>query len=948
MGRRKKLKKELICEDWCFICKDGGSLRICDYKDCLKAYHPECVGKNDSMLENEDIWACNWHYCFLCNKVSKFYCFCCPFSVCGRCLHNAEFTLVRRNKGFCNDCLELTLLIEENRDVDSNGHKIDFNDQDTLEFLFKEYWLVTKKKEGFTSEEIISTYNVLKSGKKCSHDSDSFEYNEGEEDISEFEDGKQLIMSDYDEYFNDSEERKQVGRRKRSKRKLSVVKRDLNSKKKEFIGWGSKPLMEFLTSIGKDTNRELSEYDIATIIIEYCKENKLFHPERNKKIICDSRLQPLFRRKSLNKNSIHNLLTAHLAENMDHSEDELGCYSPTLNEDVLVAGKKQQHAISSVKRHDQSKKEVVEVKKSCFASVVPKNIKLVYLKRSLVEELSKQLENFDDKIIGSLVRVKADPNDYLQKNSYQLVQVTGIKKPSIMNSEILLQVSNMVKEVLITKLSDDDFSEEECEDLHQRVKNGLLKRPTVVELDQKARSLHEDITKHWIGREIVSLQNRVNRANEKGWRRELSEYLDNLLLLQSPAEQSRLLNEVPEVIAETIDEEPEPAYEDSTRKEGQECKDGSSDSAPSRTSKTSSGNLEGNGISYHLTDNPGQQEMITAVAAVITGKSVQVEEPVLTTEMNNVDHLSCMNCYEATMSPSSHDASQEPSTPSSPQVQAHTPPPDPPQSFTLAIASESTSPNPVNSMPLENQEIMVTRASAEQCASTSAPSHETSGPPFSNLGEAQAFFAEVDHMLDESMKDFPESLPMPVAPQDINQAKCVLYQYRFLNFESLMDPDQRDQFNSSLELLLKANYFPSSVLNMVRRFHMNFVSNINLYLKSQETVETVDKNIEDTMALRGCLENNRGRFDQVMRDIKLRTDEIDELTKHLEEKLKLRADLEAEANDLAELSKTSKEALARSVHTYKTLEKNRKEAEEAIEQIEAFWEHFRIQTSKFL
>ncbi|KAK1565262.1 hypothetical protein Q3G72_022719 [Acer saccharum] len=941
MGRRKKLKKELICEDWCFICKDGGSLRICDYKDCLKAYHPECVGKNDSMLENEDIWACNWHYCFLCNKVSKFYCFCCPFSVCSRCLHNAEFTLARRNKGFCNDCLELTLLIEENRNVDSNGNKIDFNDQDTLEFLFKEYWLVTKKKEGFTSEEIISTSNLLKSGKKCSHDSDSYEYNEGEEDISEFEDGKQLIISDYDEYLNDSEDQhKQVGRRKRSKRKLSVVKRDLSSKKKEFIGWGSKPLMEFLTSIGKDTNLELSEYDIATIIIEYCKENKLFHPERNKKIICDSRLQPLFRRKSVNKYSIHNLLSAHLAENMDHSEDELGCYSQTLDEDDLVAGKKQQHASSSIKRHDQSKKEVVEVKKSCFASVVPKNIKLVYLKRSLVEELSKQLENFDDKVMGSLVRVKSDPNDYLQKYSYHLVYVTGIKKTSIMNSEILLHVSNMVKGVPITKLSDDDFLEEECEDLHQRMKNGLLKRPTVVELDQKARSLHEDITKHWIGREIVSLQNRVNRANEKGWRRELSEYLDNLLLLQTPAEQSRLLNEVPEVIAETIDE-PEPAYEDSTRKEGQESKDGSSDSAPSRTSKTSSCNLEGKSISCclnDLTDNPG--------------KSAQVEEPVLTPEMNNVDHLSCMNCYEATTFPSSHDASQEPPTPSSPQVQAHTPPPppppDPPQSSPLATASESTSPNPVYSMPLENQEIMVTRASAEQCASTSAPSHETPGPPYSSLGEAQAFFAEVDQMLDESLKDFPESLPMPVAPQDINQAKCVLYQYRFLNFESLMDPDQSDQFNSSLELLLKANYFPPSVLNMVRRFHMDFVSNINLYLKSQDTVETVDKNIEDTMALRGCLENNRGRFDQVMRDIKLRTDEIDELTKQLEEKLKLRADLEAEANDLAQLSKTSKDALARGVHTYKTLEKNRKEAEEAIEQIEAFWEHFRIQTSKFL
>ena len=61
--------------------------------------------------------------------------------------------------------------------------------------------------------------------------------------------------------------------------------------------------------------------------------------------------------------------------------------------------------------------------------------------------------------------------------------------------------------------------------------------------------------------------------------------------------------------------------------------------------------------------------MIVAAAAVITGKSAQVEEPVLTPEMNNVDHLSCMNCYEATMSPSYHDASREPTTPSSPQGQ---------------------------------------------------------------------------------------------------------------------------------------------------------------------------------------------------------------------------------------------------------------------------------------
>ncbi|XP_031258480.1 zinc finger CCCH domain-containing protein 44-like [Pistacia vera] len=59
MGRRNKLKKEEIAEDWCFICKDGGSLRICDYRDCLKSYHPDCLGQDDSLLESKDQWACD-------------------------------------------------------------------------------------------------------------------------------------------------------------------------------------------------------------------------------------------------------------------------------------------------------------------------------------------------------------------------------------------------------------------------------------------------------------------------------------------------------------------------------------------------------------------------------------------------------------------------------------------------------------------------------------------------------------------------------------------------------------------------------------------------------------------------------------------------------------------------------------------------------------------------
>ncbi|KAE9588334.1 hypothetical protein Lalb_Chr22g0354251 [Lupinus albus] len=61
---------------------------------------------------------------------------------------------------------------------------------------------------------------------------------------------------------------------------------------------------------------------------------------------------------------------------------------------------------------------------------------------------------------------------------------------------------------------------EECKDLHQRVKDGLVKKPMIVDVERTARALHEDMTKHWLARELTMLQNLIDRTNEKGWRRE--------------------------------------------------------------------------------------------------------------------------------------------------------------------------------------------------------------------------------------------------------------------------------------------------------------------------------------------------------------------------------------------------------------------------------------------
>ncbi|XWS29963.1 hypothetical protein CRYUN_Cryun24cG0076100 [Craigia yunnanensis] len=292
------------------------------------------------------------------------------------------------------------------------------------------------------------------------------------------------------------------------------LKRKARSKKLEFVGWGSKSLIEFLDSIGKDTTKQISQHDVTDIIGKYVNENNLLHPAKKKRVLCDERLHSIFGRKTISRIKVYDLLETHYAENQDAWDDAFFFSS---EEENLCEEQKG----LSLERKTYPKKKVFETPKSCFAAIVPDNIKLVYLKKSLVLDLLKDFESFEAKVVGSFVRIKSDPNYFLQKNSHLLVLVKGLKKASGNNdNNILLQVSNFVKDVSISMLSDDNFSQEECEDLHERVKTGSLKRPTVVDLEAKTRILHADITKHWLAAELTLLPKLIDRANEKGWRRE--------------------------------------------------------------------------------------------------------------------------------------------------------------------------------------------------------------------------------------------------------------------------------------------------------------------------------------------------------------------------------------------------------------------------------------------
>ncbi|PPD78332.1 hypothetical protein GOBAR_DD24759 [Gossypium barbadense] len=169
------------------------------------------------------------------------------------------------------------------------------------------------------------------------------------------------------------------------------------------------------------------------------------------------------RKKREPKNKICDLLKSHFANTLEPSildGKRNGGESRSVNEDEQI--------ISECKRprtltpYKVPIKVEYAVRKSCYASVVVENIKLVYLRRSLVEELLMHPDTFEEKVVGSFVRVKRKPGNCSGMTSFQLLLVTGVKKTSNAESNkgILLEVSCMPVDIPIDMLNDDDISEQ--------------------------------------------------------------------------------------------------------------------------------------------------------------------------------------------------------------------------------------------------------------------------------------------------------------------------------------------------------------------------------------------------------------------------------------------------------------------------------------------------------
>ncbi|KAL0547679.1 hypothetical protein IC582_012103 [Cucumis melo] len=487
-------ERDSKAEDWCFVCKDGGDLILCNNGNCSKVYHLECLGLDSdyhcptptTSLIQED-WTCDCHHCSSCKEASEFHCFCCPTSFCNNCIESVKFIHLRPSKGLCSDCWTLVRLAEK---LSFSKKAVDFEDRDTHECLFKEYWDIVKQEEGISRHDLVAVEQTRSSNKARSRMKGFIPT------PTPTPTPKRLPNTLQHEHTNS---------KSKSKSKPN------NNNTHKFLGWGSKPLIEFLTSFGVDSTKQLSPSEVSSIILKYVQQNDLIHPINNKKVICDRLLHLIFKKNTISMKHIDLLLGPHffhdnnenhgIGDNRSRSEPD----QPQINGDTAL----NKHYKTSNCSQD----------KPTFASVVPHNINLVYLRRSLVEDLLKQPESFEDKVVGSFVKIMDTNSSQLQSKgriSQRLLQVTAVSKMSSRDGKSVVLHVWRLPNIPISMLSDSDLTEEDCRDLKEKMEKGLLQRPTVEEIENKARILHQDIRKNWMEKELVNLQNLIDRANEKG------------------------------------------------------------------------------------------------------------------------------------------------------------------------------------------------------------------------------------------------------------------------------------------------------------------------------------------------------------------------------------------------------------------------------------------------
>ncbi|CAI9110889.1 OLC1v1010981C1 [Oldenlandia corymbosa var. corymbosa] len=602
-------------EDVCFICFDGGSLVLCDRKGCPKAYHPACIKRDEAFFRSKAKWNCGWHICSVCQKASHYMCYTCTYSLCKGCTKGADYVCVRGNKGFCTTCMKTIMLIEkkdtgqEKVQVDFDD-KLSWEYlfkvywtclKDSLSLTVDELmqaknpWraqmmdykqrppLINHSLNGsMVSVSVRSSENLELNMPKEQHRQSSSDHSSvygivapicvTVSENSELNMPSKQQSPGHNYSVNENMVSTSVGPSETSE--LNVYKEqhvqqvpgsnnsaieklssDNSEKLAESKDWASKELLEFVSHMKNGDTSALSPFDVQSLILEYIKRNNLRDPRRKSQIICDIRLKNLFGKPRVGHIEMLKLLEYHILikeEGQNNGFIPAGIVGSVA--DKVGADQNSNLLIDQNKKRRTRKKaeeRAPQTNLDDLAAIDVHNISLIYLRRNLVESLVGGDENFRDKVVGSIVRIRVSSNDQGQ-DIYRLVQVVGTTKAAEpyklgdKTTDYMLEVLNLNKKetLQIDAISDQDFSPEECRRLRQSIRYKLVKLFTVGEIQTKAIALQAVKLDDMLAAEILRFNHLRDRANEKG------QYVEKLQLLKTPEERQRRLTEIPEVHAD--------------------------------------------------------------------------------------------------------------------------------------------------------------------------------------------------------------------------------------------------------------------------------------------------------------------------------------------------------------------------------------------------------------
>lgn len=313
---------------------------------------------------------------------------------------------------------------------------LDFDDTESFTYLFKAYWLDRKEKLSLTTEEL----NNAKHPYSVAPDEDSsdelYDVNEDQGSSSE---------SSSDHKSNISSKKKVRGRSQAFSVDKNPVK-EVDGEETVMLqdtGWASMELLELVAHMRNGDQSFISQFDVQALLLDYIKKYNLRDPRRKSQIICDLRLRKLFGKERVGHFEMLKLLESHFLSKevpqvVDGNQVETSDTDHILTDDV-EDGDTFARVVSEKRRKNRKRTEEIEPQMNVddYAAIDVHNITLIFLRRSLLEDLLDDIETFNDKVVGSFVRIRISIAGQRQ-DLYRLVQIVGKLLPVFMITAVYI------------------------------------------------------------------------------------------------------------------------------------------------------------------------------------------------------------------------------------------------------------------------------------------------------------------------------------------------------------------------------------------------------------------------------------------------------------------------------------------------------------------------------